>query len=513
MSRQYTSAARIVGKVLAGESLRKVCGATIVLGKTDYAIATQTLKYHSVIREICEDCGLSAALLDVEESMFLVLTYEMLFGAGRIDGGGVVKRRLMEYKEQLLKSLALHMKDKKLHEELLPTEMQLATGMPKYVRINEIRWSIDDGLQYLREKFPEAYLDTFVPSLVQLPANSSSMGEDPFVKNGNLIIQDKSSCFPSQILMDSWEGGDIIDACAAPGNKTSHLAALVAKKTVTNATVLTENVLEGNKVFAFDKSHDRFQLLKRRMREAGADAVVDVINQDFLSIDVNSTKYRDVRSILLDPSCSGSGLVNSWERVCESLCKKQTDEVEIIVDRLKNLQSFQLQALQKAMSFPSVQKIVYSTCSLHSEENEQVVANALNWSHRSGKGWKVMAPKGWISWKRRGMSISDSTGLPSSNSSIPTLSAQELKCLIRCFPEDGTNGFFVAMFTRDIALPISQGTDLVELQSHITQEVGLEVSTTVSKLTAAKKRLKKKDPPTSIFKRSGFRVQKRAKRA
>ena len=57
---------------------------------------------------------------------------------------------------------------------------------------------------------------------VVLPLKSPSFGQHPRTKDGCLIIQDKASCFPSQLLMDAWTGGDVIDACAAPGNKTSH---------------------------------------------------------------------------------------------------------------------------------------------------------------------------------------------------------------------------------------------------------------------------------------------------
>ena len=42
-------------------------------------------------------------------------------------------------------------------------------------------------------------------------------------------------------------------------------------------------------------------------------------------------------------------------------------------ERLKKLSSFQSVILKKALSFPAVKKVVYSTCSIHSEENEQVL--------------------------------------------------------------------------------------------------------------------------------------------
>ena len=52
-------------------------------------------------------------------------------------------------------------------------------------------------------------------------------------------------------------------------------------------------------------------------------------------------------------------------------------EDEISDERLQNLASFQISLLLHALSRPSVQEVVYSTCSVNAEENEQVVQSAL----------------------------------------------------------------------------------------------------------------------------------------
>jgi hypothetical protein len=76
------------------------------------------------------------------------------------------------------------------------------------------------------------------------------------------------------------------------GNKTCHLAMLVARKSL------------ATKVFAFDRSSTRLDLLRRRMKTAGADSIVEACLQSFLDVNVHDPKYKNVTSILLDPSCS-----------------------------------------------------------------------------------------------------------------------------------------------------------------------------------------------------------------
>ena len=62
-----------------------------------------------------------------------------------------------------------------------------------------------------------------------------------------------------------------------------------------------------SKVFAFDKDIKRVSTLNTMTLRAGA-SCVKVIHKDFLRVDPADSQYRDVKYILVDPSCSGSGL-------------------------------------------------------------------------------------------------------------------------------------------------------------------------------------------------------------
>jgi putative methyltransferase len=136
----------------------------------------------------------------------------------------------------------------------------------------------------------------------------------------------------------------------------------------------------------------------------------------------------------LDPSCSGSGIVNRLDH----LLGAETEDDAFQEDRLDKLATFQLMMIKHAMRFPNVKKIVYSTCSTHATENERVVRNALN-SEEAQVGKFKLAPQNEVlpTWPRRGYPEEmDSPG--------------DALSLIRCLPgEDSTNGFFVSCFVRD----------------------------------------------------------------
>lgn len=93
--------------------------------------------------------------------------------------------------------------------------------------------------------------------------------------------------------------------------------------------------------------------------------------------------------------------------------------------------------IKHAMKFPSVKRIVYSTCSIHPTENERVVSRALKTDEAKMNGFRL-APRSQMlpSWHRRGIPKEMAT-------------ADHAECLIRCSPgEDATNGFFVSCFVR-----------------------------------------------------------------
>lgn len=112
-----------------------------------------------------------------------------------------------------------------------------------------------------------------------------------------------------------------------------------------------------------------------------------------------------------------------------------TDQVESCTDkRLEQLSRFQISIVKHALKFPKVQRVVYSTCSIHEQENEQVVEEVYTQCSQVFDVQNVMP--GWL---YRG---SDRY-------------AHGPNCLRMSYDECKTNGFFVACFERKRKLSAS----------------------------------------------------------
>ncbi|XP_073685288.1 28S rRNA (cytosine-C(5))-methyltransferase [Garra rufa] len=380
-----------------------------------FALVCETQKYSSVLQEIIDS---TKFLKETKLRIHLakVLVYDLLIGHG-VKCGGAWKTMMLKHRSRLQAALARIKVKRKVsrNQDLLPISFQQAQAdvIPRYVRVNTLKTTLDDVIDYLkREGF--SYQGTAIRledldhlsgktflcdlHLQDLLVFSAKMDfHDHFLyKAGHIILQDKASCLPA-FLLKPQVGSHVIDACAAPGNKTSHLAAIMKNK---------------GKLFAFDLDAKRLSTMSTLLLRAGV-TCHQLANQDFLKVDPQSSEYKEVESILLDPSCSGSGMVCLRDEVSES----QDD------GRLQALATFQLRCLNHALQFPQVQRVVYSTCSIHSQENEEVVSACL----QQNPGFRLvhLLPN----WPERGHE-------------------PFTQCLRASTAKTRTHGFFVAMLER-----------------------------------------------------------------
>lgn len=452
MSDLYKEAAALLQKLEKRQGgLKSLAYADSVQHKrSSFALVCETLRYKPLLRQLLaavpqfkfqkkvSDHANAKALLDIS-------LYDLIFGRGKIQGGGHLKKELMLYANAFKEALVrLKIKAKvSTNEDLLPPEnRRQELAAPRYVRVNTLLISAKEIEAFMKEF--DAKQDDHVRDLLVLPPGTE-LHEHELVKTGKVVLQDKASCFPAFVLHGEHSDGkyqalpgDVIDACAAPGNKTSHAAMLLHQQMQDKPG--TE---QAPKVFAFDRSAKRLDLLKRRMNLMGADGIVDAVLQSFLEIDVDDAKFANVRSILLDPSCSGSGMTNRLDHLLDiassrdKVLEPTMDEYEEdVATRLQSLADFQLEALIKAFSFPQVQRVAYSTCSIFQKENEEVVLAAMNSEVNQQATHPFELHQCLPTWPRRGLAIDG-------------LSEEQAKHLVRANGlEDGTNGFFVAYFER-----------------------------------------------------------------
>lgn len=470
----YNAAGKLLNQILQQKKSIKTVAfskSKLTCSKATYATVCNTIQNKSNIDAILNHNGgklRKAIEMDKARNTGLVyvLLYELLFGPyGNIRGGGKLKRSIIKHEKALRETKNSVVKNSDIKSG--------SVTFPRYVRVNKLKATTEEIVKVLqkelgkgdnkKENSKDIYVDPHVPDLLVLsPKSSIAWHELDIVKEGKIILQDKSSCFSALALAHgsaSSVEGDVIDACAAPGNKTSHVASLLydqKKGSKSNKKC---------KVLGFDRSSARLTILKNRMSElaplVGDDmatirkskfpVAICPTHQDFLKADPSDKMFKDVKSILLDPSCSGSGIVNQPDRLGESSKEKDNERIE-------SLSNFQLLALKHAMSFPKVDRIVYSTCSVHQRENEDVVAAAMQEANEEiedeSNVWTLVAPVGLKDWKRRGIKNDD-------------LTEDQSNCLIRVNGLDGdeTNGFFVSYFERKKVVDANKGVKAKSLIS------------------------------------------------
>ncbi|KAJ7650677.1 S-adenosyl-L-methionine-dependent methyltransferase [Roridomyces roridus] len=427
----YFEAAKTLDRLDAKEGSIKGILATLPEKdrKRTAALVIETLKYKSVLSDVIN----SAALLKEERkkltslNLALVLVHDVLLAGGIQAGDGPIKQAVLRHKTRLhgeFQKLKIK-RGAKSNADLAQSGDARAEQIPRYVRVNTTMWTLEDAVKYLKAQgftlgsspSDKTFAhDAHIPNLL-LFSPQTPFHADAAYQSGKLILQDKASCFPAYVLSPpAFDNAVVIDATAAPGNKTTHLCALMRNK---------------GKLYAFERDRKRFGTLTMMLKKAGCKNA-EALNADFLATDPTDLKFVEVTHILLDPSCSGSGIVNRLDYLLET-----EDELDPGAqdDRLAKLASFQLMMIKHAMKFPKVSRIVYSTCSIHATENEGVVSAALS-SDEAKAGSFGLAPRESVlpKWERRGM---------------PEHIAEGASSLIRCSPgEDATNGFFVSCFVR-----------------------------------------------------------------
>lgn len=177
------------------------------------------------------------------------------------------------------------------------------------------------------------------------------VSELPFLNEGLFIIQDEASQLVTEILNP--EPGEIVlDGCAAPGGKTTHLAQRMENR---------------GEIYALDLTREKLSLIEEICKRLGIVMVKRLKGDATRALPLPEGMKFD--RILADVPCSGFGTLR---RNPDLKWKKGEEEIK----RLSKLQSTILNHLSGYVKRGGV--LVYSTCTVFREENEGVVEPFLN---------------------------------------------------------------------------------------------------------------------------------------
>ncbi|MGX7245096.1 16S rRNA (cytosine(967)-C(5))-methyltransferase RsmB [Enterococcus quebecensis] len=218
-------------------------------------------------------------------------------------------------------------------------------------RVDTREISISDALEELQKDHIEASASQVSPYGVV--ADKGFLAGSYLFGMGNLTIQDESSMLVAP-AMQIEKNHVVLDACAAPGGKTTHIATFLDSK-------------QGGRVKALDIHDHKIKLIKQNAERLHVKDVVDTEKLDARKVGEEfPTEYFD--RILVDAPCSGLGLMR----------RKPDIKYHKSAQDFEQLPKIQLEILESvAHTLKQWGIMVYSTCTIAEEENQEVVAAFL----------------------------------------------------------------------------------------------------------------------------------------
>lgn len=219
---------------------------------------------------------------------------------------------------------------------------------PFTIRVNTLKTNKNDLIENLSQIGFEIQETSYEKALNVL--NPNGIIDTEYFEKGHFYVQDLGSILVSSFL-NPRKDSKVLDLCAAPGGKTTHLSELM------------DNTGE---ILACDKSKGKINLIKENAHRLGCKNISTMINDARVLNDdfINKFDY-----VLVDAPCSGTGLYR----------KKPDIKWNKGIDDLKELGKIQLEILNSAKEYVKDQGLLlYSTCSLSKIENEDVIESFLS---------------------------------------------------------------------------------------------------------------------------------------
>ncbi|MFX0136041.1 MAG: RsmB/NOP family class I SAM-dependent RNA methyltransferase [Candidatus Hodarchaeota archaeon] len=216
------------------------------------------------------------------------------------------------------------------------------------IRVNTLKISTLQLKKRLEKKGFELEPIKWVPYGFKVIKETYNLGSLHEFLQGYYYLQNVASML-SAIILDPKPNDTVIDMCAAPGSKATHLSQLMGN--------------EGSLIL-IDKNKNRIPALEINLRRMGIMNSI-VINMDAINLSKLNIKAD---KILLDAPCTGEGLIRQDSN-------RKTNRKMKDIEKMASIQKKLLEAGLTALN--SGGKLLYCTCSIAPEENELVIHNVL----------------------------------------------------------------------------------------------------------------------------------------
>jgi len=218
-----------------------------------------------------------------------------------------------------------------------------------WIRTNTLRISREDLLDKLTEEGCQAEISRRVPEGLRLVSAPSLTELDSF-QQGLFTVQDETSMLVGHALAPQ-PGSRVLDVCAGPGGKTSHLAQLMNNQGLIEACDVHEHRLR-----LIDNTAERLgiNIIRTRLQDA-TELIVPAADGLY--------PY-----MLVDAPCSGLGVLR---RRPDSRWRKKPEDI-------KTLSALQERIMEKAVAaLAPGGRLIYSTCTVEPEENGELIKRVL----------------------------------------------------------------------------------------------------------------------------------------
>jgi 16S rRNA (cytosine967-C5)-methyltransferase len=234
--------------------------------------------------------------------------------------------------------------------EVLALGRALQQAAPLDLRVNTLGMRREDALEHLQASGIDCAATPYSPAGIRVKGKPS-INRHPLFLEGSIEVQDEGSQLLAYLLAPR-RGELVVDFCAGAGGKTLAIAALMHSQ---------------GRVYAFDVSVHRLARLKPRLKRSGLSNIHPAVISNENDARVKRLASR-IDRVLVDAPCTGFGTLRrnpdlKWRQSPASVQQLKTKQAAILASAAR---------LVKPGG-----RLIYATCSLLTEENEEVVEHVL----------------------------------------------------------------------------------------------------------------------------------------